>query len=84
MRRTERGHRSFDVEVDAAGLYCPIPILRLERAFRDRPKGVVARLQATDPASVEDVQVFCREGGHRLLETRRDAERFYFLVEKGS
>jgi tRNA 2-thiouridine synthesizing protein A len=73
-----------DAEVDARGLYCPIPVLRLAKAFRGRPAGFTASLLATDPVSVEDVEVFCREHGHELLESRETAGVFSFLVRKAS
>jgi tRNA 2-thiouridine synthesizing protein A len=71
-----------DVVVDARGLYCPIPVLRLAKAFREAPAGIVARLLATDPAAVEDVNVFCRERGHELIESRCDGDVFFFRVRK--
>ncbi len=73
-----------DLVIDARGLYCPIPVLRLARAFRGQPAGVAARLLATDPAAVEDVEVFCRERGHELLESLREGDVFSFLVRRGS
>jgi tRNA 2-thiouridine synthesizing protein A len=71
-----------DVEVDARGLLCPLPILRLARAFGRAPGGTVARLLATDPAAVEDVETFCREGGHELLSTEQDGTLLCFRVRK--
>jgi tRNA 2-thiouridine synthesizing protein A len=71
-----------DVVVDARGLYCPIPVLRLSKAFRGAPAGIVARLLATDPAAVEDVNVFCRERGHELIESRREGDVLFFRVRK--
>ena len=73
-----------DIEVDARGLLCPLPVLRLAKAFAGKAVGAVARLSATDPAVVEDVAVFCREGGHVLVESRRDADVFSFRVRKGA
>ena len=73
-----------EIVVDASGLYCPIPILRLAKAFRGKPAGTVARLLATDPAAVEDVEVFCREAGHELLEWEHDESLFLFRVKRGS
>jgi tRNA 2-thiouridine synthesizing protein A len=72
-----------DVVVDARGLYCPIPVLRLAKALRGKPPGFSARLFATDPASVEDVEVFCRERSHALLESCCDGNLFTFLVACG-
>jgi tRNA 2-thiouridine synthesizing protein A len=71
-----------EVLLDAKGLYCPIPILRLARAFRGQPEGTLVRLLATDPAAVEDVEVFCRERGHELIESRREGNVFSFLVRR--
>jgi tRNA 2-thiouridine synthesizing protein A len=72
-----------DIEVDARGLLCPLPILRLARAFRRAPTGMVALLLATDPAAVEDVKTFCREGGHELISTEREGKDLRFRIRKG-
>lgn len=71
-----------DLEVDARGLLCPLPILRLARALRRSPPGTIAVLVATDPVAAEDVKVFCREGRHELLSTARDGPVFSFRVKK--
>ncbi len=60
-----------DVTVDARGLYCPIPVLRLAKAFRDRPLGTVALLLATDPAAVEDGYVTGLEPSTGFPNNRR-------------
>ena len=73
-----------ETEVDARGLWCPLPVLRLAKALAGKPAGSVARLLATDPAAVQDVEVYCQEGGHDLVESRRDADVFSFRVRKGA
>jgi tRNA 2-thiouridine synthesizing protein A len=73
-----------DLEVDARGLLCPIPILRLARALARAPAGTVALLLATDPVAVEDVNAFCREGGHELLSTESEGTLFRFRVRRAS
>ena len=71
-----------EIEVDARGLFCPLPVLRLARALRGKPAGTVAHLQSTDPVSVQDVEVFCRDLGHTLLESSREGDVFDFRVRK--
>ena len=71
-----------EIEVDACGLYCPLPVLRLARALRGEAAGRVVRLLATDPVAVEDVAVFCRETPATLLESRRDGDIFIFRIQK--
>ncbi len=73
-----------EIEVDARGLLCPLPVLRLARAFRNAPAGTVARLLSTDPVAVQDVEVFCRDQRHTLLETRQEGDMFAFRVRKSS
>lgn len=57
----------YDKEVDACGLACPLPILRLKKALADLPSGRVVRVLATDPSSVGDFEAFARQTGHELL-----------------
>lgn len=56
-----------DAEIDAAGLLCPLPVLRLRKRLLGMQPGQVARLLATDPAAVIDVPHFCAETGHELI-----------------
>lgn len=57
------------VVVDARGLRCPLPVIRVARAARDLPGGAVVELWATDPAARADVPAWCRLRGHELLGT---------------
>ena len=71
-----------EIEIDARGLLCPLPVLRLARSLRDAPPGTVARLLSTDPAAEQDVGVFCRSLGHTLLESKREGDVYTFRVRK--
>ncbi|MDO5704140.1 MAG: sulfurtransferase TusA family protein [Paracoccus sp. (in: a-proteobacteria)] len=54
-------------EVDARGLLCPLPVLRLRKVLLSLPQGAAVRLIATDPAAQIDVPHFCQATGHRLM-----------------
>ncbi|MCQ0969442.1 sulfurtransferase TusA family protein (plasmid) [Paracoccus sp. TK19116] len=70
--------------VDARGLLCPLPVLRLRKRLLAQPVGGTIRLIATDPAALIDVPHFCAEGGHALEATRDigDGAR-EFIVRRG-
>jgi tRNA 2-thiouridine synthesizing protein A len=68
--------------VDARGLYCPLPILRLAAALAAAPPGTRARLLATDAAAVRDVEAFCAGGLGTLLETVSEERVLTFVIEK--
>ena len=57
-----------DVEVvDARGLACPVPVIRLARHARDAAPGTVVEVWATDPAAAADVPAWCRMRGQDYL-----------------
>jgi tRNA 2-thiouridine synthesizing protein A len=62
-----KNHATGDAaEVDARGLRCPIPALRLARAVREGGPGRY-RLLADDPAADADIPALCAERGWTLL-----------------
>lgn len=56
-----------DLEIDARGLLCPLPVLKARRGLLGLPEGALLRLLADDPAAVLDVPHFCAEAGHGFL-----------------
>jgi tRNA 2-thiouridine synthesizing protein A len=53
--------------LDAVGLRCPLPVIRLAKAARTAPPGTVITLLTTDPAAEPDVAAWCRMRNHHLL-----------------
>ncbi|MGR9106428.1 MAG: sulfurtransferase TusA family protein [Gammaproteobacteria bacterium] len=73
----------FDHEVDARGLSCPLPLLRLKKALLAMQSGDVVRLLATDPAAHLDIGVYAEQTGNRILETlEEDGTRLFFIRKK--
>ncbi len=66
--------------LDAKGLACPLPVLRLNRALRSMEGGARLRLLTTDRASVPDVRAFCRETGHELTGFSEEAGGVFSFV----
>lgn len=55
------------VVVDARGLRCPLPVIRLARAAAGLPAGSVLTVLATDPAAAHDIPAWCTMRGHELV-----------------
>lgn len=71
-----------DTELDARGLSCPLPVLRLRKAMRGLAPGTVLRLLATDPGAVRDVAAMCENTRDRLIESHETDGIFVFRIEK--
>jgi len=69
--------------IDARGLACPMPLMKLRQALMVIAAGEVVRLLATDPQTPDDVGEFCIATRHELLDHRRDGDVFSLLVRKG-
>ncbi|MBD7951210.1 sulfurtransferase TusA family protein [Oerskovia rustica] len=55
--------------VDARTLRCPLPVIRLAAAARDRAPGDVLTVWSTDPAARHDVPAWARMRGHAVVES---------------
>lgn len=71
------------IQIDARGLLCPLPVLRLRKRLLALAPGAQVRLIATDPAAVIDVPHFCAQSGHQLIATEEFEGARAFLVARG-
>ncbi len=70
--------------IDARGLLCPLPVLKLRKRLKPVATGTCVDLWADDPAAVIDVPHFCSEAGHELISmTEADGHQIY-RVQKTS
>ena len=72
----------YDLEVDASGLQCPLPLLRLKKAIMEIDSGKVVKVIATDPAAHLDFGVFLDQSGHIPVQIYKEAERQIFFIQK--
>jgi TusA-related sulfurtransferase len=68
--------------VDAKGLLCPMPIVKLAKAMRELEPTQVVLLEATDPGSIPDVAAWSRNTGNPLLAHETTDKVMRFWVEK--
>ena len=66
--------------IDATGLLCPLPVLKLRKRLTALAAGQYIEMRADDPAAVVDVPHFCNESGHELISiTETDGAQVYLL-----
>ena len=82
MCNTWARSRFMSDELDATGLLCPLPVLKLRKRMKALAVGGQITLRADDPAAVVDVPHFCAESGHELVEMREEAGAQIFVVRK--
>ena len=73
---------TFDHELDAKGLNCPLPILKARKAITGMATGQVLKIEATDPGAVGDFAAFCSQTGNELLASGEASGTYEFLIRK--
>jgi len=72
----------FSLELDASGLNCPLPLLRLKKALMEMSSGDVVKVIATDPAAHLDFGVYSDQTGHQIIEFIRQSNAQIFYIKK--
>ena len=68
--------------LDATGLKCPLPVLKLRKALEGLSIGEKIILHADDPIAPLDVEHFCKTAGHDLLNINQKENYVEFLISK--
>ncbi len=70
------------MHLDARGLRCPLPLLKLKQALHSLPVNDVLSVTTTDPVSQRDFIVFLKQTKHRLLLQEQRGDEYYFEIKK--
>ena len=63
--------------IDARGLKCPLPVLKMEKRLSQLAAGASFVVLATDPMAKIDIPLFCRQNGHSCdVSGEADVMRF--------
>lgn len=71
-----------DHTVDARGLQCPMPVIKLSQAIMSAQPGEIIELISTDRGSCSDVPAWAKDMGHTLKEQFEEDDEFHFLLVK--
>ena len=68
------------IELDARGLLCPLPVLKLRKLIKSIEHKDKIKLITDDPAAIVDVPHFCNEQGHQILENFKENNCDLFII----
>jgi len=72
-----------EIELDAIGQKCPMPLLSTKKALSKIEKGQVLKIMATDKNAVKDLKAFCEYTDHKFIDDRSENETFIIRILKG-
>lgn len=76
MKETEINGQNLKVAstVDAVGLFCPLPVVKLKLELEKISLNDVIELLADDPGVLDDLPAWCEETGNKLLSLVKNKE----------
>ena len=72
------------IRVDACGIQCPGPILKLKKSMESLQPGQRMEVSSTDAGFPRDAEAWCHTTGNRFVEKRSEGGKYVVLIEKGT
>ena len=72
------------VRIDACGIQCPGPILKLKKCMDSLQPGQKVEVRSTDAGFPNDAESWCHTTGHKFIQKRSERGIHYVLIEKKS
>ncbi len=79
-----RAEKAKPVSLDACGLSCPGPIVKVAAAMKELPDGGVLTVSATDPGFSRDIQSWADNTGNTLLGVNKQKGIITAELQKGT
>ena len=73
---------AFDSLVDARGLNCPWPVLRLRNALERLQEGKVVKVMSTEAQVEKDFRTFCSRTGNEFVGAKAGRTHIEIFVRK--
>lgn len=71
-----------DDMLDARGMACPQPILKLAEAMKELKGGQLLKVLADDPGALEDIPVWCKRTGNQMISITEEGGTITAFVRK--
>ena len=69
--------------VDAIGLRCPMPLIKMKQALNCLHPGDTLLLRATDEDSMRDIRAFTQLTNHRITAYQKIQKTHFYTICKG-
>jgi len=67
--------------VDARGLLCPLPVIRVQDRVAGLKPGDLVEAICSDPGALNDIPAWCKINGHQIVETIGERDEIRITVK---
>ncbi|MGL4518255.1 MAG: FAD-dependent oxidoreductase [Phocaeicola sp.] len=71
------------LKIDACGLQCPGPVMKVKQAMEQTKEGHRIEIVATDAGFARDAEAWCKSTGNHFITSSQQGGRYTVIMEKG-
>lgn len=71
------------IKIDACGLQCPGPIMKVSKALETASQGDIFEVTSTDRGFKSDIGAWCQTTGNNLIDLKQDKVKITAVIQKG-
>jgi TusA-related sulfurtransferase len=68
--------------IDARGLFCPVPIIKVAEAVRNIDSGAVVEICSDDAAILHDMPAWCKSTGNIIQSMKQEGNTYRYFIRK--
>ena len=73
-----------ELKINACGLQCPGPVLKVKEAVDSLKSGERVEIIATDAGFARDAKACCNTTGNNFIKSKEDKGKYTVVIEKGT
>lgn len=82
LHPTSTNNSTNAIRINACGIQCPGPILKLKNSIESLKTGERLEILATDAGFPRDAEAWCRSTGNKFVSKRSEGGTHYVIIEK--
>lgn len=71
----------IDHHIDAKGLKCPMPVIKLQQQVRNTRPGKIIQIVCTDPGAEKDISSWCKVNKHQIVHINQNEKDCSITIE---
>ncbi len=83
-KETSAKTHEADIVINACGLQCPGPIMKVHQAIKCLEDGQVIEISVTDNGFTKDIKAWCEKTGNTVLKQVSEKDNYKVWIRKGS
>ena len=73
---------STSIELNACGLQCPGPIMKLNKTIDTINDGDILKVMVTDPGFISDAKAWCKKTGNTFIRNEKEGKSYVAYIQK--